>query len=477
MANQYRVIDDSYKTHGIFSSKTAAAAFIRAQRAAGRRDLGMVNEDSPKKIKGKTKPKMPAKPKTATKPRATAKPKAPAKPKAAPKERIGPARPYYEADGVALFRDGSLRTPIVRSKASAVQIWLPAMSEWDRKMVDDSLGRNRFVPFLMGLDKGSHLAAAAEKATMLCPSAFHDVSKEPDSDFGTLLVARGSYLGGSFSAEWSASTGEIVRVIFMGEDWAETAGAKPKAGPKKPNTPAKPKAAVPRGGTFSGRDFKPLMDAARVLGDEMPLSSGWIVSDDHVMAIRLDYPGGGFLGMGWGDEALDLGTVSGLTAADVYAAEKSGGGLTFRGRSKTVSAKVLPYSSPIRRDPPEAHVGFEMDAKAFVRELRRAGIIVGGGARGWEDVAYLYEDAGDLMMRVGHATAGMEVDVGDARSIGYQDEGSYVLVGTRYLSALAKIMSHADGPCRLYIGKGAPLRTEMSICGVGAAVFIAPRNE
>jgi hypothetical protein len=227
-----------------------------------------------------------------------------------------------------------------------------------------------------------------------------------------------------------------------------------------------------------GRSFKPLLDAFAEVSDMMPLSSGWAVDDGHVMAMELAYPRGGFLGMGWGEgEALDLDTVSGLTVSDVYTAERSEGRLIFRGRSKTVSARTVSGEPrrPLRLA--EAHIGFEMDAKAFQRELRRAGIIVGAGAKGWSEAAYLYEHEGDLMLKVVSGLAELDADVGDARSVSYQDAGSHGLFDTIYLARLAKIMSHADGPCRLYIGDGVPLRAEMSICGVGAAVFIAPRNE
>ena len=641
MTNQYRVVDGSYKTYGIFGSKTAAAAFIKEQRAAGKRDLGMVPEDAPKKIKGTAKPKAakpktpakpkakapkpkakePAKPKTPAKPKAKepAKPKTPAKPRAAkpktkaapkpraapkpaPRERIGPARPYFEAGEVALYRDGSLRGPVIRTRAGGVQIWLPAIADTDRRAVTDVMKPSIFSRFGEGSNReNAHLAAAIEMCAMLRPDAFSGANLV----YGRIYEASGRYPGGTFTAQWLADTGRVAQMIFRGDEWNEMAEkgpkakpkakapAKPKAAPKpdyvgrwlngwddngsthgikvsldgygrpiferaegrgdamgageilkvlrsskkdplildphsqahgyrikrseaiaamerkledegragrySPGTPAKPKAAprpaapakpAPREmigpgkpkaaakASAPGRDFKPLLDAFAEVSDTMPLASGWGVDDSHVMAMVLSYPRGGFLGMGWGDgEALDLGTVSGLTVSDVYTAERSEGRLIFRGRSKTVSARTVSGEPrrPLRMA--EAHIGFEMDAKAFQRELRRAGIIVGAGAKGWSESAYLYEDQGDLMLKVVSGLAELDADVGDARSVSYQDAGAHALFDTQYLARLARIMSHADGPCRLYIGKGAPLRAEMSICGVGAAVYIAPRRE
>ena len=612
MTSQYRVVDGSYKTYGIFGSKTAAAAFIKEQRAAGKRDLGMVPEDAPKKIKGTAKPKAakpkakapakpkakaPAKPKTPAKPKAKApaKPKAPVRPKRAPRERIGPARPYFEAGGVALYRDGSLRSPVIKLRAGVTQIWLPAIADTDRRAVTDVMKPSIFSRFGNGSSReNAHLAAAIEMCAMLRPDAFSGANLV----YGRIYEASGRYPGGTFTAQWPADTGRVAQMIFRGDEWNETAEKGPKAKPKakaapkpdyvgrwlngwgdngsthgikasldgygrpiferaegrdamgageilevlrsskkdplildvhsrahgyrikrseaiaamerkledegraggySPGTPAKPKAAPrpaapakpaqremigsgkPRGAakvSAPGRDFKPLLDAFAEVSDLMPLSSGWAVDDSHVMAMELNYPRGGFLGMGWGEgEDLDLGTVSGLTVSDAYTVERSEGKLVFRGRSRETAAKTISGGPqrPLRLA--EAHIGFEMDAKAFQRELRRAGIIVGAGAKGWSEAAYLYEHEGDLMLKVVSGLAELDADVGDARSVSYQDAGAHELIDTQYLARLARIMSHADGPCRLYIGKGAPLRAEMSICGVGAAVYIAPRRE
>ncbi len=244
MTDQYRVVDSSYKTYGLFSSKTAAAKFIREQRAAGRRDLGMVSEPAPKKTRGKArpktapKPKAPAKPKAAAKPKALARPKAPAKPKtpkapakpkAAPKPKSAPkprtvVRPRAKAEPNGMRRvpcagfEAMLGVPGIRDPRIEAQpdgTFLVLFPEFGKR-AEGAAERDLWAAMKAGeLRRGTGWEPLWEGAVLCRLLEDGDGFFERVFGYAGFLMTSGQWAGGCATVVWKKD-GDVASLSWVG---------------------------------------------------------------------------------------------------------------------------------------------------------------------------------------------------------------------------------------------------------------------
>ena len=236
MTNQYRVVDGSYKTQGVFSSKTAAAKFIKEQRAAGKSGLGMVADEAPKKAKATakakttTKPRAPAKPKAAPKPKTPAKPKAPAKPrepakpKAAPKPKT-PAKPKASAKGNGLKRVRSagfetmqgvpgIDSPRIEAQPDGTFLVLfPEFRTWSASQADRDLWAARKAG---ELNRGTGWGSFGEGATLLRMLEEGDGFFDEVDGYANLLSTSGWWSGGCATIIWRED-GTNISLYWVGK--------------------------------------------------------------------------------------------------------------------------------------------------------------------------------------------------------------------------------------------------------------------
>ena len=256
---------------------------------------------------------------------------------------------------------------------------------------------------------------------------------------------------------------------------------KPKTGSKprgsKPRAPATP---MPRG-SMSGRELKALADAAWAMDTDIPCKSyGSSIDAPHVAMLTVAYGDrdGGLFGLDWedGDVVSPEDIRKAVRATSVYTGRMEAGRLVIEGSDGTSIS--VPVEKNHRPKPPEfdLRVGFEVDGKAFGREIDRA-LLVTRGTKSSNDGLVFYEDQGDLMLAADDSGYSTRADVGDLREGDYWSAGAHSTYPADYLRSLAKVYSMSDGTCLLYYEKDYPLKASCTVGGLTFTILIAPRIE
>ena len=243
--------------------------------------------------------------------------------------------------------------------------------------------------------------------------------------------------------------------------WLEMAEKKRKRKPRPGQSDAGPS-------RIRGKELKALAAVAGLVGESMHCTSPThVVNRAHTALVTMDYPGGSLLGLGWGrDDCIDVSSLKRVSSSAEYQASLDGGDLVLAGRSGSVFVPVSQQRNPGEFRFAQPSMGFDVDPDAFLREIRRASIVVGGG-NGWSGRIALYEDEGDLMMRAAEPGGNeMDADVGDSREVNYGDMGSGTFYDSSDLSLMARMFSLADGPCTLHLQRNG---MAVGSCSVGDA--------